>query len=60
MWDKGKAYVKDGIMPDDMSLADIGAIEFFASYSNGGFPRGYANNTSTRNYYKEARENLRQ
>ena len=60
MWDKGKAYVKDGIMPEDMSLADIGAIEFFASYCKGGFPRGYANNTSTRNYYEEARENLRQ
>ena len=34
LWDKGKAYVKDGIMPDDMSLADIGAMEFFASFSN--------------------------
>lgn len=58
LWDKGKAYVKDGIMPKDMSLADIGAMEFFASYSNGGFPRGYANNTPTRNYFKEARNNL--
>ena len=58
LWDKGKAYVKDGIIPKDMSLADIGAMEFFASYSNGGFPRGYANNTPTRNYFKEARNNL--
>ena len=41
LWDKGKAYVKDGVMPDDMSLADIGAIEFFGSYNSGGFPRGY-------------------
>jgi DNA adenine methylase len=58
LWDKGKAYVKDGIMPDDMSLADIGAMEFFSSYSNGGFPRGYANNTPTRNYYNEAYRNM--
>ena len=42
LWDKGKGYVKDGIMPEDMSLADIGAMEFFASFSRGGFPRGYA------------------
>ena len=25
-----------------MTLAEIGAMEFFASFSNGGFPRGYA------------------
>jgi len=60
MWDKGKGYVKDGIMPNDMSLADIGAIEFFASFSNGGFPRGYAKNSDTRNYYKEAYRNMRE
>lgn len=58
LWDKGKAYVKDGIMPDDMSLADIGAMEFLASFSNGGFPRGYAKNTETRNYFQEAYRNL--
>lgn len=58
LWDKGKAYVKDGKMPDDMSLADIGAMEFFASFCNGGFPRGYAKNTTTRNYFQEARRNL--
>ena len=51
LWDKGKAYVKDGIMPEDMTLAEIGAMEFFASFSNGGFPRGYAKNTPTRNYF---------
>ena len=60
MWDEGKAYVKDGITPTTMSLADIGAIEFFASYSNGGFPRGYAKNSDTRNYYKEAYRNMRE
>lgn len=37
LWDKGKAYVKDGIMPEDMTLAEIGAMEFFASFSAGGF-----------------------
>ena len=58
LWDKGKAYVKDGVMPEDMTLADIGAMEFFASYCNGGFPRGYAKNTETRNYFLEARRNL--
>lgn len=58
LWDKGKAYVKDGIMPENMTLADIGAMEFFASYSNGGFPRGYAKNTATRNYFKEAYRNM--
>ena len=58
LWDKGKAYVKDGVMPEDMTLADIGAIEFFGSFSNGGFPRGYAKNTETRNYYNEAYRNL--
>lgn len=58
LWDKGKGYVKDGIMPEDMSLADIGAMEFFASYSNGGFPRGYAKNTKERNYFNEAYRNL--
>ena len=58
LWDKGKEYVKNGIMPEDMSLADIGAMEFFASYCNGGFPRGYAKNTETRNYFNEAYRNL--
>ena len=58
LWDKGKEYVKDGVMPDDMTLAEIGAMEFFASFSNGGFPRGYAKNTAGRNYFKEARANM--
>lgn len=58
LWDKGKGYVKDGIMPADMTLAEIGAMEFFASYCNGGFPRGYAKNTDTRNYYQEAYRNM--
>ena len=60
MWDEGKAYVKDGITPPTLSLSDIGAIEFFASYCNGGFPRGYAKNTDTRNYYNEAYRNMKE
>ena len=58
LWDKGKGYVKDGVMPEDMTLAEIGAMEFFASFSNGGFPRGYAKNAAGRNYFKEARANM--
>lgn len=58
LWDKGKGYVKDGVMPEDMTLAEIGAMEFFASYCNGGFPRGYAKNTATRDYFNEARRNM--
>ena len=57
MWDEGKAYVKDGTPLTTMTLAEVGAIEFFASFSNGGFPRGYAKNTETRNYYQEAWRN---
>ena len=58
LWDKGKGYVKDGIMPEDMTLADIGAMEFFASFSRGGFPRGYAKNTESRNYFQEGYRNM--
>lgn len=58
LWDKGKEYRKNGTMPDDMTLAEIGAMEFFASYCNGGFPRGYAQNTPTRDYYNEAYRNM--
>lgn len=60
LWDKGKAYVKDDKMPDDMTLADIGAMEYLASFSNRGYPGGYAKNTSTRNYFNEARRNQRE
>lgn len=60
LWDKGKGYIKDGVMPEDMTLAEIGAMEFFASFSNGGFPRGYAKNTDKRNYYAEAYRNMKE
>lgn len=42
LWDKAKDYVKLGKKPEDMRLDEIGAMEFFASFCNGGFPRGYA------------------
>lgn len=40
-----------------LPLYKIGAIEWYASYSNGGFSRGYAKNSPTRNYYREAYNN---
>lgn len=58
LWNKGKGYVKDGIMPEDMTLADIGAMEFFASFSSRGFPGGYANNVAGHDYFHERRANL--
>lgn len=36
----------------------IGAIAFLASFSNGGFARGYAKNKDNRDYYNEAYRNL--
>lgn len=41
-----------------MSLWEIGAIAFFASFSNGGFSRGYAKNSYNRDYYNEAYRNF--
>lgn len=41
-----------------LSLWEIGAIAFFASFSNGGFSRGYAKNSNTRDYYNEAYRNF--
>lgn len=35
----------------------IGAIEWYASFSNGGFPRGYAKPSHDRDYYNEAYRN---
>ena len=49
LWDKGKEYVKNGHMPKDIALAESGGMEFFASYCKGGFPRGDAKHTETRN-----------
>ena len=60
-WKKIKAGMVNGQIPIDfdftMPLYEIGAIEWYASFSNGGFPRGYAKNNTTRNYYQEAYRN---
>lgn len=58
LWDKGKEYVKNGVMPDNMTLADIGAIEFFGSYAARGFPGGMANNKNGVNYFQQRRSNM--
>lgn len=41
----------------DMELWKIGAIEWYSSFSNGGFSRGYAKPSVNRNYYNEAYRN---
>ena len=64
-WDKAyteykkikSAMDKGEIYQPEMPLFEIGAIEWYASFSNGGFPRGYAKNTQTRNYYQEGWQN---
>lgn len=40
-----------------MLFYEIGCAEWYSSFSNGGFSRGYAKNSSTRNYYQEAWRN---
>lgn len=59
MWDKGKEYVKNGKMPEDMTLVDIGAVEWFSSYSARGFPGGYIESTAARDPYSERYRNLK-
>lgn len=49
--DKGAEY--HSVLP----LSIIGAIEWYGSFSNGGFPRGYAKPSADRNYYQEAYRN---
>jgi DNA adenine methylase len=65
-WDKAYAEWKKvkgewdehHIIPDtEMPLYEIGAIEWYSSFANGGFPRGYAKNAHGRNYYQEAYRN---
>lgn len=59
MFDAGKNYVKNGVMPEDLTLADIGALEFFASYCAGGFIKGYGWQAHSReNMFEERRNNL--
>ena len=40
-----------------MPLWEIGAIEWYSSFANGGFPRGYAKAAHGRDYYNEAYRN---
>lgn len=55
---EGQKYLTDEDLAEiDYPLYKIGAIEWYASFSNGGFPRGYAKNSATRNYYQEAYRN---
>lgn len=58
LWDRGKEYVKNGIKPEDMTLAEIGAIEFLGGYRGRGFPGGYATPSATKDYYAAAYKNL--
>ena len=58
LWDEGKEYVKNKKPLTTMTLADVGAMEFFASFGNRGYPGGYAKNTNGRNYFQESRRNL--
>lgn len=50
-------FTEDDFNKIVMPLYEIGCMEWYASFSNGGFPRGYAKNSSTRNYYQEAWRN---
>ena len=54
---KFKDFTEEDFNTIGISLHEIGCVEWYASYSRGGFPRGYAKNTGNRNYYKEARKN---
>lgn len=40
-----------------MPLYEIGCMEWYASFSSGGFSRGYAKNSIARNYYQESWRN---
>lgn len=65
-WDKAyteyKRLIKDvpkenWINESSLPLWEIGAIEWYSSFSNGGFPRGYAKPSHGRDYYNEAYRN---
>ena len=60
-WDLAYAEWKkiktDNNYEPKMPLYKIGAIEWYSSFANGGFPRGYAKSTQDRNYYQEAYRN---
>lgn len=50
-----KVWEEESLYP----LYQIGAIEFFSSYSGGGFHYGYATTYKDRNYFKERYNNLK-
>jgi hypothetical protein len=54
---KAKLDKEETITDIKMPLYEIGAIEWYGSFANGGFPRGYAKNSNGRNYYQEAYRN---
>ena len=61
-WDKAYAEYKKilkGASPEDINMEywKIGAIEWYNSFSNGGFARGYAKPNENRDYYNEAYKN---
>ena len=61
-WDKAKTiyqkYKGSSEMANEMELWSIGAIQFFGSFNNGGFSRGFASSSAQRDYYNEAYRNF--
>lgn len=59
-FDKGREYRKNKMTLEEtgLSLLEIASAEFLGSYSAGGFPKGYAAPTKTRNFYQENYKNL--
>lgn len=50
-------FTDDDFNEIGMPLYEIGSVEWYSSYTRGGFSRGYAKNTATRNFFQEARKN---
>lgn len=46
-------FTHDDFVYIGMPLYEIGCMEWYASFSCGGFSKGYAKNSATRNYYQE-------
>ena len=60
-WKKMKKEMDKGVDINDIQLSmplwKIGAMEWYSSFANGGFPRGYAKPSCGRDYYNEAYRN---
>lgn len=55
---QGSAFNKEAFEEEkEYEFWKIGAIEWYSSFSNGGFPRGYAKPSHGRDYYNEAYRN---